>query len=98
MFGSREGQDAFNPLKGSIPARTDADLTRYDPLAQATMLDFWSSPRYPSIASIAPSTFTQALDRAMAAFARTRNADAVVDAVRAHYDLLAHRAGHDLYW
>jgi glucose/mannose transport system substrate-binding protein len=98
VFGSREGQDAFNPLKGSIPARTDADLTRYDPLAQATMLDFWSSPRYPSIASIAPSTFTQALDRAMAAFARTRNADAVVDAVRAHYDLLAHRAGHDLYW
>ncbi len=98
VFGSREGQDAFNPLKGSIPARTDADLTRYDPLAQATVLDFWSSPRYPSIPSIAPSAFTQALDRAMLAFARNRDAGAVVDVVRAHYDLLVHRAGRAPYW
>jgi glucose/mannose transport system substrate-binding protein len=98
VFGSREGQDAFNPLKGSIPARTDADLTRYDPLARATVLDFWSSPRFPSIASIAPSVFTQALDRAMFAFARNRNQGAVVDVVRAHYDLLVHRAGRASYW
>jgi glucose/mannose transport system substrate-binding protein len=89
VFGSKEGQDAFNPLKGSIPARTDADLSRYDPLAQATARDFWTSPRYPSLASIASSTFTQALDAAMAGFARDRNAGAVVDAIRAHYDLLS---------
>ena len=30
-FGSKEGQDAFNPLKGSIPARLDADLAKFDP-------------------------------------------------------------------
>jgi glucose/mannose transport system substrate-binding protein len=93
VFGSKEGQDAFNPLKGSIPARTDADLSRYDPLAQATARDFWTSPRYPSLASIASSTFTQALDIAMAMFARDRNADAVVDAIRAHYDLLSPSSG-----
>ncbi len=30
VCGSREGQDAFNPKKGSIPARTDPDLSLYD--------------------------------------------------------------------
>ncbi len=93
VFGSKEGQDAFNPLKGSIPARTDADLSRYDPLAQATAREFWTSPRYPSLASIASSTFTQALDTAMGAFARDRNAGAVADAIRAHYDLLSLSSG-----
>jgi glucose/mannose transport system substrate-binding protein len=29
LVGSKEGQDAFNPLKGSIPARTDADAAKY---------------------------------------------------------------------
>ncbi|WP_214110917.1 ABC transporter substrate-binding protein [Acrocarpospora catenulata] len=29
VAASREGQDAFNPLKGSIPARTDADKSLY---------------------------------------------------------------------
>jgi glucose/mannose transport system substrate-binding protein len=30
VCGSREGQDAFNPIKGSIPARTDGDRSLYD--------------------------------------------------------------------
>jgi glucose/mannose transport system substrate-binding protein len=30
VCGSKEGQDAFNPLKGSIPARTDGDRSLYD--------------------------------------------------------------------
>jgi len=30
VCGSKEGQDAFNPIKGSIPARTDADPSLYD--------------------------------------------------------------------
>jgi glucose/mannose transport system substrate-binding protein len=98
VFGSKEGQDAFNPLKGSIPARTDADLSRYDPLAQATARDFWSAPRYPSLASLASSTFTQALDSAMRSFARNRNPRAVADAIRAHYDLLSPVGGRGLLW
>ncbi|MGO9835289.1 MAG: extracellular solute-binding protein [Polyangiaceae bacterium] len=98
VFGSKEGQDAFNPLKGSIPARTDADLSRYDPLAQATARDFWTAPRYPSLASLASSTFTQALDSAMGTFARDRNPDAVADAIRAHYDLLSPVGGRGLLW
>jgi glucose/mannose transport system substrate-binding protein len=30
VCGSKEGQDAFNPIKGSIPARTDGDPSLYD--------------------------------------------------------------------
>jgi glucose/mannose transport system substrate-binding protein len=29
LAGSKEGQDAFNPIKGSIPARTDGDPSKY---------------------------------------------------------------------
>jgi glucose/mannose transport system substrate-binding protein len=89
VFGSKEGQDAFNPLKGSIPARLDADLSRYDLPARATAFDFWTGPRYPGIASLAPSSFTTVLEAALREFARKRDASAVVAAVRAHYDLLS---------
>jgi len=42
VAASKEGQDAFNPKKGSIPARTDADKSLYtDYLADA--LEDWSS-------------------------------------------------------
>ena len=98
VIGSKEGQDAFNPLKGSIPARTDADLSRYDPLARATAHDFWTSPRYPSLASLASSSFTQVLDKAMGLFARSRDPGVVADAVRAHYDLLAPLTGRAPLW
>ena len=34
IVGSKEGQDAFNPPKGSIPARTDADLSQVQRLPE----------------------------------------------------------------
>src|SRR5699024_5405744 len=40
VLGSVEGQDAFNPLKGSIPARVDADKDEYDEYGQDAMDDF----------------------------------------------------------
>jgi len=42
ICGSKEGQDAFNPVKGSIPARTDGDVTLYDEYLQSAMAD-WST-------------------------------------------------------
>lgn len=38
--GSKDGQDAFNPLKGSIPARTDADLSLYSAYSKSAAEDF----------------------------------------------------------
>ena len=44
VAASKEGQDAFNPLKGSIPARKDADKSLYkDYLAYS--LEQWASNR-----------------------------------------------------
>ncbi len=40
LCGSKEGQDAFNPLKGSIPARNDADVSLYSEYLQAAMADW----------------------------------------------------------
>ena len=42
ICGSKEGQDAFNPVKGSIPARSDGDKTLYDVYLQSAMAD-WAS-------------------------------------------------------
>ena len=50
LAGSQAGQDAFNPLKGSIPARTDADRSLYDPYLQSAMDDFSSNEIAPSLA------------------------------------------------
>ena len=40
ICGSKDGQDAFNPKKGSIPARTDADVSKYDDYLKAAIKDF----------------------------------------------------------
>ncbi|MGD9201349.1 MAG: ABC transporter substrate-binding protein, partial [Chitinispirillia bacterium] len=38
--GSKDGQDAFNPLKGSISARTDSDLSKYNDYLKSAAKDF----------------------------------------------------------
>ena len=40
VVGSRAGQDAFNPIKGSIPPRSDADVSLYGPYQQSAMKDW----------------------------------------------------------
>ncbi len=50
VCGSQEGQDAFNPLKGSIPARTDGVRSLYDAYLQSAMDDFASNEIAPSLA------------------------------------------------
>jgi glucose/mannose transport system substrate-binding protein len=42
VAGSKEGQDAFNPVKGSIPARSDGDRSLYGVYLQSAM-DDWAS-------------------------------------------------------
>jgi glucose/mannose transport system substrate-binding protein len=44
LAGSKEGQDAFNPVKGSIPARSDADVSLYGPYLQ-TAIEDWKTDR-----------------------------------------------------
>jgi len=49
ICGSKDGQDAFNPIKGSIPARVDGDRSKYDEYGNSCMDDFKSLVGTPSI-------------------------------------------------
>lgn len=50
LIGSIEAQDAFNPIKGSIPPRTDANRDLYDIYLISAMDDFASNELVPSLA------------------------------------------------
>jgi glucose/mannose transport system substrate-binding protein len=51
VLASVPGQDAFNPKKGSIPARIDADKSLYDAYSQGAMADFAKDTLVPSQAN-----------------------------------------------
>jgi glucose/mannose transport system substrate-binding protein len=48
VAGSKEGQEAFNPLKGSICARTDCDSKKFDIYLQSSGRDFARDKLVPS--------------------------------------------------
>ena len=50
VLASKEGQDAFNPIKGSIPARIDGDRSLYSEYLNEAMDDFNGNAIVPSIA------------------------------------------------
>ncbi len=49
LAASREGQDAFNPKKGSIPSRTDCDRSLYDMYQRSAMDSYKSEVIIPSV-------------------------------------------------
>lgn len=50
VVGSKAGQEAFNPLKGSICARTDCDAALFDDYLQSSMQDWQKDTIVPSLA------------------------------------------------
>ena len=78
ILGSVEGQDTFNPLKGSIPARLDGDPDEYNVYGQQTMDDFGSDELVPSVAhnSAAPPNFTDEALSVVEQFMAQRDAEA----------------------
>jgi glucose/mannose transport system substrate-binding protein len=73
--GSKEGQDAFNTQKGSVPARTDADKSLYrDYLAVA--LREWQDPQIRLVGSlahgvVANNAFNAEIDTGLGLFVQT---------------------------
>jgi glucose/mannose transport system substrate-binding protein len=49
VCGSKEGQEKFNLIKGSIPARTDIDPSQFDAYQQAAIADFKVDELVPSV-------------------------------------------------
>jgi glucose/mannose transport system substrate-binding protein len=89
-MGSVAGQDAFNPVKGSIPARTDIDESRYDSISKQSIADFKSSATslIPARSMFVPATFDNPVDEALGAFVVDRNVDNLMITISNHYDTL----------
>ena len=75
VVGSAEGQKAFNMIKGSIPARSDATPAGYPKYQQSAMADWKGAKLAPSLAhgSAGPGAWNNDVQTAMSAF--TANPD-----------------------
>lgn len=84
FLGSVDAQDVFNPLKGSIPARIDADPEEYDDYGQDAMEDFKTAQLYPSLAhgSAASEGFLTKANQAVNIFVTQGDVDNLVDALQ----------------
>ena len=77
IAGSKEGQDAFNPVKGSIPARSDADHSLYGEYLQ-TAMDDWSSNRVVGSLThgvVANDSWKSEIDTALGLFLQDKNVE-----------------------
>ena len=83
-IASVEGQDIFNPIKGSIPSRLDADQELYDPYLTDSMHDFTTAALTPSIAhgSAAPEGFITALHDALNQFITERDVEQTLHRIK----------------
>jgi glucose/mannose transport system substrate-binding protein len=75
VIASREGQDAFNPIKGSIPARTDADRDLYGEYLQWSLEKFASEDLVPSMVhgAMGSETYLIAFGDALVAFSKDKD-------------------------
>jgi glucose/mannose transport system substrate-binding protein len=81
--GSKAGQEAFNPLKGSIPARTDVDRSKFGAYHNWSMDSFAKDKLVPTVVhgSAAPADFQQVLNEAVTTFIVDKNVDAFAAAL-----------------
>jgi glucose/mannose transport system substrate-binding protein len=83
VCGSKAGQDAFNPAKGSIPARTDADRSLYDVYLQYSIDQFGADTLAPSIVhgAAAPDAYMVAYGNALNVFSSDLDAQTLMTAL-----------------
>ena len=83
VLGSKEAQEAFNPLKGSIPARTDVDRSLFSDYHQWSMDSFAKDALVPSCAhgQASPPASKQAFHDAAVAFVTDHDVDAYIMAL-----------------
>ncbi|MBV9273171.1 MAG: extracellular solute-binding protein, partial [Verrucomicrobia bacterium] len=76
-IGGKEAQEAFNPLKGSIPARTDVDKSKFDGYHRWSMDEFTKDKLVPSCVhgGAAPEAFQKALNDAVSSFILDKNVE-----------------------
>ena len=86
IAGSKEGQEAFNPIKGSICARTDCDASLFGEYLQSAMEDWGSNTVSGSLTHgvVANDSWKSEIDTALGLFMIDKNVEtfqtALVDA------------------
>lgn len=85
MIGSREAQDVFNPIKGSISARLDSDLSLYNAYGQATSEDYRDNVRVGSLVhgAIAKESFMSEFATALEIYLSSGNSTQAASAAQA---------------
>src|SRR5258705_6774594 len=70
IVGSKEGQEAFNPTKGSIPARIDVDRNKFDTISAQTATDFATTGENIVLgyAGLTAAAYQEAVNPALQAF------------------------------
>lgn len=90
LAGSQEGQDTFNPVKGSIPARTDGDASLYTGYLEQPFND-WTDESTTIVGSlahgvVADNAFKAEIDSALQEFAGSGDSAGFAEAVAAAYE------------
>ena len=85
LVGSREAQDIFNPIKGSISPRLDSDLSLYNAYAQATAEDYRSNSKVGSLVhgAIAKESFMSEFATALEIYLSSGNSAQAASAAQA---------------
>jgi len=88
LLGSKEGQDVFNPLKGSIAARLDSDLSKYNAYSQSAAKDWKADKIVGSLVhgAVAPESFGSQFGTVMEIYLAGKNAQAAASAAQAIAD------------
>jgi glucose/mannose transport system substrate-binding protein len=75
FLGSRLAQDTFNPVKGSIPARKDANPKLYGPYLKTALKDWKADALAGSYwhGVVSPAAWTADIDKALGLFLQTKN-------------------------
>jgi glucose/mannose transport system substrate-binding protein len=88
LLGSKKGQDIFNPLKGSIAARLDSDLSLYNVYSQSAAKDWKSNKIAGSLVHgvVAPESFGSQFGTVMDIFLAAKDSKAAANAAQAIAD------------
>ncbi|MGI2297599.1 extracellular solute-binding protein [Paenibacillus sp. GXUN7292] len=89
-LGSEQAQKDFNTLKGSVPARTDVDLSSFNPYSQGAAKDFKEAKINISLAggSATPAGFINKVDDTVKEFVTQRNIDNFIKSLNQAKSLL----------
>jgi glucose/mannose transport system substrate-binding protein len=90
LAGSQEGQDTFNPIKGSIPARVDGDASLYTGYLAVPFAD-WTDESTQIVGSlahgaVADNAWKAEIDSALQEFVGDHNSAAFAAAVKGAYE------------